>query len=81
MKLLQERFNVFISVLITVLVFALIISNFPIAGENAPIQSPVVQNDSQTEGQFESQTQSPIMEDDTQVQNPIADTSVHNGQD
>ncbi len=84
MKLLKERFNVFISVLITMLVFALIMSNFPVAEENAPIQSPVVQNDSQTEVQFEqieSHTQNPIMEKDTQVLNSAADTGVHNGQE
>lgn len=35
MRLLKERFYVFISLLFTVLVFAFIISNFPIAeGDN-----------------------------------------------
>ncbi|WP_187292117.1 hypothetical protein [Bacillus sp. 1NLA3E] len=41
MKLLQERFYVFISVLFTVLVFAFLISNFPVEENNSPEQSPV----------------------------------------
>ena len=84
MKLLQERINVFISVLISVLVFAFIISNFPVAVKTTPIQSPVVQMNSQTEGelgQVKTQTQILITENDTQVLNPIEDTGVHNGQE
>ncbi|MGJ7920236.1 hypothetical protein [Neobacillus sp. LXY-4] len=41
MKLLRERFFVFISVLFTVLVFAFIISNFPVAEEEDREPSPV----------------------------------------
>jgi hypothetical protein len=36
MKLLQERFYVFISLLVTVVVFAFIISNFPVKEGNHP---------------------------------------------
>lgn len=41
MKLLQERFYVFISALVTVLIFAFIISHFPVEEENRPEQGPV----------------------------------------
>ena len=41
MKLLRERFYVLISVLFTVLVFALIISNFPVDADKDPTESPV----------------------------------------
>ncbi len=41
MKLLQERFYVFISVLFTVLVFAFLISNFPVEEDKSPEHSPV----------------------------------------
>jgi hypothetical protein len=49
MKLLQERFYVFISVLFTVLVFAFLISNFPVEEKNPPEQSPVADARIQTE--------------------------------
>ncbi|WP_187118915.1 hypothetical protein [Bacillus marasmi] len=40
MKLLRERFYVFISLLVTALVFAFIISNFPFS-EEVPKPAPV----------------------------------------
>lgn len=40
MKLLQERFYLFISLLVTALVFAFIISNFPFS-EEVPEPAPV----------------------------------------
>lgn len=42
MKLLKERFYMFISLLVTVLVFAFIISSFPIAEGQDKETSPVV---------------------------------------
>jgi hypothetical protein len=41
MKLLRERFYLFISLLFTVLVFAFVISNFPFTEEDKPGQGPV----------------------------------------
>lgn len=41
MRLLRERFVVLVSVVVTMLVFAFIISNFPVNSDKAPGTEPV----------------------------------------